>query len=79
MSGKTRTVLQMQFTTVDNKDVKISLTDPKPDLTTATVQAAMEVFNRLRAFNTISVMGQARLKGAKTVDTTTSDFGITVG
>ena len=79
MSEATRTVLQMQYTTVGNKDVTIRLTDPKPILTAETVKTAMEVFNNIRAFNSVSAMGQARLKGAKTVETVTSDFGITVG
>ncbi|QFG01290.1 DUF2922 domain-containing protein (plasmid) [Psychrobacillus glaciei] len=79
MSEKTRKVLQMQFNTAENKDVSIRLTDPKPDLTATTVQAAMELFNDLKVFNSISLMGPARLKGAKTVETVTSDFGITVG
>lgn len=79
MSATTRKVLQMQFTSAENKDVSIRLAEPKPDLTAATVQAAMELFNDLNFFNSVSLMGPARLKSAKTVDTVTSEFGITVG
>lgn len=78
MSATTQKVLQMKFTTVDNKDVTVRLASPKSDLTAETVQAAMELFNDLRFFNVVNRYGTARLKSAKTVDTVTSEFGITV-
>lgn len=79
VSATTRKVLQMRFTTVDNKDVSIRLADPKPDLTAEAVQAAMELFNDLNFFNSISRYGPARLKSAKVVDTVTNEFGIIIG
>ena len=74
----TRNVLVMEFKDYEGKVRSIRVTDPKTDLTAATVEAAMEVINNLRAFNSISLHGPATLKGAKTIQTVTSNFDIVV-
>ena len=48
------------------------------DLTAEVVEAAMDVINSLNAFKAISGAGPASIKGAKTVQTVTSNFDIVV-
>ena len=75
---KTTTVLVMEFKDVSGKVRSIRVSDPKPTLTAEVVQAAMEVINDLNAFNAISESGPATIKGAKNVQTVTSNFDIVV-
>ena len=75
----TRTAVVMEFLDSMGKTKSIRVSDPKPDLTAATVEAAMEVINDLKVFNVISQGGPSTIKGAKTVQTVTTDFGIVVG
>lgn len=75
----TRNVVVMEFLDPTGKTKSIRVSDPKPDLTAATVEAAMEVINDLKVFNVISQGGLSQIKGAKTVQTVTTDFGIVVG
>ena len=74
----TRNVLVMEFNDVAGKLRSIRVSDPKPDLTADVVEAAMDVINSLNAFRTISETGPASIKGAKTVQTVTSNFDIVV-
>ena len=74
----TKNVLVMEFTDALGKARSIRVSDPKPDLTAATVEAAMDVINSLNAFKAISGDGPASIKGAKTIQTVTSDFNIVV-
>lgn len=75
----TRNVIVMEFIDFLGKTKSIRVSDPKPDLTAATVEAAMAVINDLKVFNVISQGGPSHIKGAKTVQTVTTDFGIVVG
>ena len=77
-TATTRNVLVMEFTDVLGKNRSIRVADPKTDLTAATVEAAMELINDLNVFNSISKSGPATIKGAKTVQTVTSNFDIVV-
>ena len=77
-TATTRNVLVMEFKDGDGKLRSIRVSDPKTDLTAATVEAAMELINDLNAFNSISQYGPATIKGAKTVQTVTSNFDIVV-
>ena len=74
----TRNVLVMEFNDATGKLRSIRVSDPKPDLTADVVEAAMDVINSLNAFRTISEAGPASIKGAKTVQTVTSNFDIVV-
>ena len=74
----TRNVLVMEFKDIIGKTRSIRVSDPKPGLTAETVHAAMEVINDLNAFNVISEAGPASIKGAKTIQTVTSNFDIVV-
>ncbi|WP_158674452.1 DUF2922 domain-containing protein [Lysinibacillus antri] len=77
----TKTVLQMEFTNYEGKSVSISLADPREDLTAEEVQTFMELVNDLRLLTKINGPDgdmPAKLKGAKTVETVSSDFGIVV-
>lgn len=76
--AKTRNVLVMEFNDSFGKARSIRVSDPKEDLTAATVAAAMELITDLRVFNSISLIGPGSIKGAKTVQTVTTDFGIVV-
>ena len=75
----TRNVLVMEFNDAYGKSKAIRVSDPKSDLTAETVEAAMELFATLNVFDSISKSGPATLKGAKTVQTITSNFDIVVG
>lgn len=79
MSATTKNALVMSFVNFENKIKSIRIIDPKADLTAATVQAAMELFNDLKVFESINGGLSATIKGAKTVQTVTSDFGIEIG
>ena len=68
----------MEFNDAAGKLRSIRVSDPKPDLTADVVEAAMDVINSLNAFRTISEAGPASIKGAKTVQTVTSNFDIVV-
>ena len=74
----TKNVLVMEFNDATGKLRSIRVTEPKPDLTAEVVEAAMDVINNLNAFKTISGEGPASIKGAKTVQTVTSNFDIVV-
>lgn len=74
----TRNVLIMEFANLFGEKKSIRISDPKEDLTVATVESAMNLFNDLRVFNTISLEGKGSVKGAKTVQTVTSNFIISV-
>lgn len=74
----TRNVLVMEFKDNTGKTRSIRVSDPKPELTAETVHAAMEVINDLNAFIVISGSGPASIKGAKTIQTVTSNFDIVV-
>lgn len=78
-NAETKNVLVMEFKDATGKIRSIRVADPKSDLTAATVEAAMELFNSLSVFNIISELGPATIKGAKTVQTVTNDFDIVVG
>lgn len=75
---QTKNVLVMEFKDVSGQTRSIRISDPKPDLTAETVYAAMEVINNLNAFVVISGSGPASIKGAKTIQTVTSNFDIVV-
>ena len=74
----TKNVLVMEFNDAAGKLRSIRISEPKPDLTADVVEAAMDVINSLNAFRTISEAGPASIKGAKTVQTVTSNFDIVV-
>ena len=74
----TRNVLVMEFNDGLGKLRTIRVSNPKPDLTTETVEAAMDVINSLNAFETISQYGPASKKKKKTVQTVTNNFDIVV-
>lgn len=74
----TKNVLVMEFLDAKGKTRSVRVTDPKPDLTAEVVESAMDVINSLNAFKTISGEGPASIKGAKTVQTVTSNFDIVV-
>ena len=74
----TRNVLVMEFNDGSGTLRSIRVSNPKSDLTAETVEAAMEVINNLNAFESISQYGPATIKGAKTVQTVTSNFDIVV-
>lgn len=78
MSNTKSNVLVMEFKDVEGKVKSIRVANPKEDLTAATVEAAMELINNLNVFNAISGFGPATLKGAKTVQTVTSNFNIEI-
>lgn len=74
---KTTTVLQMNFTTYENKNFTLRLVDPRDDLTSAEIQEVMELILEKDLF---PLVGAGKLKDAKTVQTTTNTFDvITVG
>lgn len=75
---QTKNVLVMEFKDVGGQTRSIRVSDPKPELTAETVYAAMEVINDLNAFVVISGSGPASIKGAKTIQTVTSNFDIVV-
>lgn len=78
--ANTKTVLQMDFTNYEGKNVAIKLVDPREDITAAEVQAVMDLANNLKVFYKIHgpMWAPGRLKGAKTIDTVTNEFSITV-
>lgn len=80
MMATTRSVLQMDFTNYEGKNVAFKIVDPREDLTSEEVQSVMELANDLKVF--IKINGPrlvpAKLKGAKIIDTVTSDFNITI-
>lgn len=78
MSTSTRNVLVMEFIDAGGKSRSIRVADPKENLTTEVVEAAMETINTLAPFKAIYQFGPAKIKGAKTVQTVTNDLGITV-
>lgn len=78
-TATTRNVLIMEFYDLFSNLASIRIADPKEDLTAATVESAMELFVDLQVFNKISQDGPAKLKGARTVQTVTSNFDIVVG
>ena len=80
MSVATKTVLQMDFTNYEAKNVAVRLVDPKEGLTAVEVQSVMELINDLKVFPNINGPSgvPAKLKGAKTIDTVTNEFNITV-
>lgn len=78
-TATTRDVLVMEFYDLFSNPRSIRVSDPKEDLTAATVESAMELFVDLRVFNNISQDGPAKLKGAKKIQTVTSNFDIVVG
>lgn len=78
-NATTKNVVVMEFKDFVGKTKSIRISDPKPDLTAATVEAAMELINDLNVFNVISEAGPATIKGAKNVQTVTTNFGIVVG
>ena len=77
-NATTRNVLVMEFNDYFGKAKSIRVSDPKEDLTAATVESAMELFVNLNVFNSISLVGPGKVKGAKTVKTVTSNFDIVV-
>ena len=80
MSSTTRTVLQMDFKNYEGKNTAVKLVDPREDLTAAEVQSVMELINDLKVFPSVNgPYGEpAQLKGAKTIDTVTTEFNIIV-
>ncbi|HWL23342.1 MAG TPA: DUF2922 domain-containing protein [Ureibacillus sp.] len=78
--AQTKSVLQMNFENYEGKNVAISIVDPKDNLTAEEVQAVMELANDLKVFYKINgdKGAPAKLKGAKTIDTVTNSFDITV-
>lgn len=74
----TRNVLSMDFTTNEGKSRSIRLTDPKPDLTAAQVQTAMETLADLRMLEVFTHGEPPHLKGAKTIQTVTNKFDIVI-
>ena len=74
------TILQMDFTSYDGKSVAIKMSDPREDLTAAEVETVMNLLNDLGVLVKINGGSSlpAKLKGAKTIETVTSEFGITV-
>lgn len=77
-NSTTRNVLVMEFNDVDGKLRSIRVSDPKDNLAATTVQDAMELINDLNVFESISAKGPAKIKGAKTVQTVTSNFDIVI-
>lgn len=77
---ETKTVLQMDFTNYEGKSVSIRLSDPHENLTAEQVEETMNLLNDLRVL--VKINGPsfvpAKLKGAKTIETVTNEFGITV-
>ena len=78
MSNTKSNVLVMEFKDVEGKVKSIRVANPKEDLSAATVEAAMELINNLNVFYAITGFGPATLKGAKTVQTVTSNFNIEI-
>lgn len=74
-NSTTRHVLVMDFYNQYDEPKSIRVSDPKEDLDSATIQAAMELITDLNVFANIFA---GRMKGAKTVQTTTSNFDIVV-
>ena len=74
----TRNVLVMEFNDAAGKLRSIRVAEPKADLTADVVEAAMDTINTLNAFVTISGSGPATIKGAKNIQTVTSNFDIVV-
>lgn len=70
-----KTILQMNFTTGEGRNFALKLADPREDLTSAEVQEAMELIQNLNFFEKLQ---NGRMKDAKTVQTTTSNFDIIV-
>lgn len=70
-----KTVLQMNFTTGEGRNFALKLADPREDLTAAEVQEVMELIESLNFFEKLA---NGRMKDAKTIQTTTSDFDIIV-
>lgn len=69
-------VLVMKFYDADNKkDRTLSISNPKPTLTAADVQAVMQVFVDLRPFRQIV---KPEIKSAVTIEKLTKDFGIVI-
>ena len=77
-AATTKNVLAMDFTLGDGKSKSIRVTDPKPDLTAAQVEDAMNTLNDLRALQAFVKSGPTSLKGAKTIQTVTNKFDIVI-
>lgn len=77
-NATTRNVLVMEFNDYFGDARSIRVSDPKEDLTAATVESAMELIVNLNVFNSISGEGPGKIKGAKTIQTVTSNFDIVV-
>ena len=73
-----KNVLAMDFTLRDGKTKSIRVTDPKPELTAAQVEDAMNTLNDLRALQAFVIDGPTSLKGAKTIQTVTNKFDIVI-
>ena len=71
-------VLVMEFLDAVGKKRTIRLVHPKENLTAQEVQSAMDLIVDLKAFQPLPGVGPAQVKGAKTVQTTTEQFDITV-
>ncbi|HWL22200.1 MAG TPA: DUF2922 domain-containing protein [Ureibacillus sp.] len=74
------TILQMDFTSHDGKSVAVKMSEPREDLTATEVETVMNLLNDLGVLVKINggSLQSAKLKGAKVVETITSEFGITV-
>ena len=69
-------VLVMKFYDAEyKKERTLSISNPKPTLTAADVQAVMQVFVDLRPFRQIV---KPEIKGAVTIEKLTKDFGIVI-
>lgn len=73
----TKDVLSMDFIVEEGKSKSIRVTDPKPDLTAAQVQTAMETLADLRMLEVFTYT-PPQLKGAKTIQTITNKFDIVI-
>ena len=78
MSATTKKVLVMDFSAAANRTRSVRITDPKDDLTAAQVEEAMQKLVDLNAFVSFVSEGPVSLKGARTVQTVTNKFDISV-
>lgn len=79
MSATTKKVLVMDFSAAAaNRTRSVRITDPKEDLTAAQVEEAMQKLVDLNAFVSFVSEGPVSLKGARTVQTVTNKFDISV-
>lgn len=77
MSATTKKVLVMDFSAA-KRTRSVRITDPKEDLTAAQVEEAMQKLVDLNAFVSFVSEGPVSLKGARTVQTVTNKFDISV-